>query len=100
MRMRNLDTETPRHHSYDEWLRYLVQSSDPDAGELPFLVSMWSCCLLKSGLTVAQEAMIQPYIKEADEFIKTYVLNLDPDDEKYDGTNVIQLHIFRNKQGD
>lgn len=73
MRQRNLSTQPPAEHTYLEWLRYLVQSSDSAAGELPFLVGVWDACIRNKGLTPKQEAALQPYIDEANAFLDAHV---------------------------
>lgn len=91
MRNRNLHTPPPADNSYLEWLRYLVQSSPKEAGELPFLVGLWSCCLHNKGLTPAQQEAVQPYINEGDIFLCAYVFP-EPDLEAdADMTNVVQF---------
>lgn len=73
MRNRNLHIQPPENETFVEWLRYLVQSSDTAAGELPFLVSMWNCALFSKGLTEAQQAAVLPYITEGQLFLEAHV---------------------------
>jgi len=89
MRNRNKLTPPPLSNTYSEWLRYMVQSIDPDAGELPFLVTMWGMMLTsKDPITQAQADMLQPYIEEANLFLQ---LNIYPQNLVVDMTNVIKL---------
>ena len=90
MRDRNLYTATPKNNSYREWLRYLVQSSDPEAGELPFLIGLLNDCIRANGLTEAQQKAVQPYIDEGAEFIKESVFNFD-DEIEWDQTNIVHF---------
>lgn len=98
MRQRNISTTPPCENTYHELLRYLVQSSDPDAGELPFLVGLWDACLRNNGLSDKQAAAVQPYIEEANEFLDNFVWSprVKPAIE-YDRTNVVDL--FGGKKG-
>lgn len=91
MRQRNLNTQPPTQHSYIEWLRYLVQSSDPYAGELPFLVGLWSYLIKQGGLTDAQMDALQPFIDEADQFLAAYVYPRPAILAEPDMTNVVNL---------
>lgn len=65
MRHRNIETTPPRRDTYGEWLRYMVQSCEPEAGELGFLVSMWSCYSYNGHLSEEQKKLLEPYIEEA-----------------------------------
>ena len=94
MRPRNYNAEPPRDNTYSEWLRYLVQSSDPDAGELPFFVGMWSCCLFNKGLSAEQQTSLQPYIDEATLFLEVCVYEPAMRQKNYDLTNVVSLNDF------
>lgn len=92
MRNRNINILPPQDNSYLEWLRYLVQSSDPGAGELPFLVGVWSCALHNKGLTEGQQTAVQPYIDEAALFLNTFVYDDEIDDEEaWDQTNLVHF---------
>ena len=91
MRQRNLNTQPPVNTDVAEWLRYLVQSSDPAAGELPFLVGLWSYILKHKGLTDAQMDALQPYIDEADQFLAAYVYPRPAICAEPDMTNVVSL---------
>lgn len=93
MRQRNLSTQPPAEHTYLEWLRYLVQSSDCAAGELPFLVGLWDACIRNKGLSEKQEAALQPYINEANEFLEAHVYlpMVQPKAVAADMTNVVSI---------
>lgn len=90
MRYRNKTITPPKNDSYAEWLRYAVQSSDPDAGELPFLVSMWNCSLVNKGLTVEQQEAIAPYLTEVFEFYNSLYTNVN-DPATWDKKNLVFL---------
>jgi len=88
MRMRNFQTLPPQNDSVSEWLRYMVQSCEAEAGELKFLVGLWAAANYTGVLTEAQMKMLQPYIDEAAMFLDTHVRPLMcPDDM----TNVVPL---------
>lgn len=70
MRSRNPLTPHPENETCNEWLRYLVQSLEPQAAELSFLVSLWNYSLSHGGLTPKQIKALTPYIDEAVEFLK------------------------------
>lgn len=91
MRQRNLNTQPPKNNECAEWLRYLVQSSDPDAGELPFLVGLWSYVIKHKGISDAQLDALQPYIDEADDFLAAYVYPRPAIAAEPDMTNVVSL---------
>lgn len=88
MRHRNPAVCYPRDATCNEWLRFLVQSSPPDAGELPFLVSMWSYCLRFNGLTGKQRSALEPYFEEA----RAWIASAEGgDEEDVDGENVVKF---------
>ena len=100
MRYRNQTTQPPADNTYLEWLRYLVQSSDTAAGELPFLVGLWNACLIRKGLTEPQQAALQPYIDEANLFLQAHVYPPKTDESEqsdFDRTNVVDLIDRRGK---
>lgn len=63
MRPRNASIPAPGAE-YPDWLRYLVQSSDPQAGELPMLVQAWSQTMEGQDLTADQKRFLSPFIAE------------------------------------
>lgn len=96
MRNRNLHTQPPENDTYLEWLRYLVQSSDTSAGELPFLVGLWEACIRAKGLTPKQEAALQPYIDEGNAFLDAHVYlpHATQDALPVDMTNVVNIFDY------
>ncbi len=62
---RNPLTPPPMQETFNEWLRYLVQSSRPDAPELEFIAGLYSYCVKFDGLTPRQAESLKPMIEQA-----------------------------------
>lgn len=92
MRPRNASTIPPRDSSFVEWLRYLVQSSDPSAGELPLLVQAFAMALTPEGLSDEIKRLVDPFLGEASAWLaQQEALARAPAISVVDMTNVVHL---------
>ena len=86
---RNPFVTPPQSDTYEEWLRYLVQSAEHDAPELMFLAGLWTYAHNKGGLTERQRKHLAPYMRQAEEWLAA----LDNEKEKYIHTdNVVPFN--------
>lgn len=71
----------PKDESYQEWLRFIVQSLDHESPDLNFLVKMWCLSIEKGTLEDHEEALVRPYLDLAYEY--TYKI-FEADEESFE----------------
>lgn len=92
MRPRNASTIPPRDSSFVEWLRYLVQSSDPGAGEFPLLAQALAMALTPEGLSDEVKRLVDPFLGEASAWLAQQdALTRAPVLSVVDMTNVVPI---------
>lgn len=52
----------PMNNSYEEQLRFCVQTMECDDPNLKFMVGMWSYCIANDGLTEKQEKSVKDHL--------------------------------------